>query len=197
MKVEDARLLRQLAPRRHSSRGAVTRQVVPWADHLKAWLVMSPLLVAAGQRGRRAVLDGWKAVAVATMLGKAIEAGVQRRRPGRSALRGRLTAGAKPSSSSFPSTHTATAVAFAGAACSALPPATWVLGPLAGFVAWSRPAGGRHYPSDVVGGVLTGAAAAGIVRRWGRPLERRPLAHVRQPSPTRTRSVGTAERGRR
>jgi membrane-associated phospholipid phosphatase len=38
-----------------------------------------------------------------------------------------------------------------------------VLAPIALLVAWTRPAGGRHYPSDVLAGAATGALAGGAV----------------------------------
>jgi membrane-associated phospholipid phosphatase len=63
-------------------------------------------------------------------------------------------------------------VAFAGAAGADLPGTAWALGPLAGVVALSRPAGGRHYPSDVIGGIVTGAVAAAIVHRLGKRARR-------------------------
>ena len=65
VKAEDARLLRVFAAPHHSRRRGLTRQLVPLGDHLKAWLFVSPALVVAGGRGRRAALAGWEAVAVA------------------------------------------------------------------------------------------------------------------------------------
>jgi membrane-associated phospholipid phosphatase len=118
------------------------------------------------------VFTGWQAVGVAALLAKTVGKAVRRARPARGALHHRGVAGDEPSSSSFPSTHTSSAVAFASAASAALPYAAPVLGPLAVLVSWTRPAGGRHYPSDILAGATIGAAAAVAVtvahHRWHR-----------------------------
>ena len=132
---------------------------MPVADDLKPWLVATPLLVLR-RPGRRAVVSGWVAVAIAAALSNAAKFALGRARPGAAVLHNRVVAGDEPSSPSFPSTHTSHAVAFAGAAIAAHPDAAWIVGPLAVFVGWSRLAGGRHYPSDVAAGALTGALAA-------------------------------------
>jgi undecaprenyl-diphosphatase len=62
----------------------------------------------------------------------------------------------------MPSTHTASAFAFVGSlAVDDLAAASFLL-PVAAFVAWSRVAAARHYPSDVAAGVLVGACSAAI-----------------------------------
>jgi len=166
----DRWLLRRLTAPPDTTRARIVRRVVPWADDLKPWLLLTPLLVCRGQRGRRAAASGWTAVLLATAIAKPIKAGVDRARPDRPTLASRVVAGDEPSTPSFPSTHTSSAVAFAGAVSAAWPPATWVTAPLALFVAFSRPAGGRHYPSDIAGGVLIGAVAAASVTLGRRPL---------------------------
>jgi membrane-associated phospholipid phosphatase len=168
----DVRLLRCLAGPLHSGRGRLARTLAPLADDLKPWLAATPMLVAGGTRGRRAMVSGWEAVAVAALLADLVGRVVRRGRPHGSILRDRVVAGDEPSSSSFPSSHTSSAVAFAAAASAEWPPAVAVLAPLAAAVAWTRPAAGRHYPSDILAGAVVGGTATGAVtavhRCWPR-----------------------------
>jgi membrane-associated phospholipid phosphatase len=60
----------------------------------------------------------------------------------------------------------------AAAASATMPQAAPVLAPLALVVAWTRPAGGRHYPSDVLAGAAIGAVAAAAVMFGQRQLPR-------------------------
>jgi undecaprenyl-diphosphatase len=75
-----------------------------------------------------------------------------------------------PSSTSFPSGHSASAAAFAVAVGSGLPAAAVPLGLLAAAVGYSRVHTGVHYPADVVGGlalgVVSGVAVIRADRRW-------------------------------
>jgi len=67
-----------------------------------------------------------------------------------------------PMSRSFPSGHTAAAVAFASGAGNVLPLAGVPLHGLALLVSYSRVHTGVHYPSDVLAGALLGAVIADI-----------------------------------
>ena len=67
---------------------------------------------------------------------------------------------ARPATPSFPSGHAAMAMAGAIAGARMLPPAGWVLWPLAAVVSVSRVYVGVHWPSDVVAGALVGFACA-------------------------------------
>jgi membrane-associated phospholipid phosphatase len=124
-----------------ASRGRV------WAG-LAGAMAVHPRLRPAGRDG----LLAWAAASGAAFGVKAVAG---RRRP-------RLVRafGAPTRSSSMPSSHTAGAVAFAGAAALRAPVAGLVAAPLAAGVAWSRAATGRHFPTDVVAGAALGAAAA-------------------------------------
>jgi membrane-associated phospholipid phosphatase len=70
-----------------------------------------------------------------------------------------------PTSSSFPSGHSASAFAFAAGVGHELPIVAVPLHVAAGLVAYSRVHGGVHYPGDVVVGSLLGTALAQITSR--------------------------------
>jgi undecaprenyl-diphosphatase len=134
------------------------------ADHSKLSLAIAAVLAAGGARPRRAALVGVGAVAVssavANLLGKRL---VRRRRPDREAARVTVDRHVPmPASASFPSGHTASAVAFATAVGVVLPPAAVPLGALASAVGYSRVHTGVHYPGDVAAGAVLGIAGAAI-----------------------------------
>ena len=62
-----------------------------------------------------------------------------------------------PTSTSFPSGHSASAAAFAVAVSDVVPALRVPLGAVAGTVAFSRVYVGVHYPGDVLVGAATGA----------------------------------------
>ena len=82
-----------------------------------------------------------------------------------------------PHSHSFPSGHTATAVAAAIVLSYFAPRAAPLFAILAAAVAYSRLYVGVHFPLDIVGGALVGAATAllllEVVRRRSGPALRR------------------------
>ncbi|MFI6638718.1 phosphatase PAP2 family protein [Streptomyces sp. NPDC050504] len=140
------------------------------ADHSKISFSVAGLLALGGTRARTAAFAGVAAVAVASasanLLGKRL---VRRRRPDREAARVTVDRHVPmPESASFPSGHTASAVAFATAVGVALPPAALPLGVLASAVGYSRVHTGVHYPGDVAAGavlgIASGAAGLGITR---------------------------------
>jgi undecaprenyl-diphosphatase len=73
-----------------------------------------------------------------------------------------------PSSTSFPSGHSASAAAFAVGASSQVPAAAVPLGLLAAAVGYSRVHTGVHYPADVAAGMALGALSARAVVLAGR-----------------------------
>lgn len=80
-----------------------------------------------------------------------------------------------PFNTSFPSGHTATAVAFALAMLYVDRTMGLVSLVIAGFVVYGRMAVGVHYPTDIIGGILVGTLSFWIVRVIHRQLERKDI----------------------
>ena len=72
----------------------------------------------------------------------------------------------QPTSSSMPSGHSASAVAFALGVGMVRPALGAALAPVAAGVAYSRVHTGAHWPSDVLFGSAIGAGAAMVTRKW-------------------------------
>ncbi|KPI30613.1 phosphatase PAP2 family protein [Streptomyces sp. NBC_00080] len=141
------------------------RRLSAAADHSKLSFGVAAGLALCGRRPRRAAVLGVAAIGVASatanLLGKKL---VRRPRPHRaedSPFPGRHVP--MPQSASFPSGHTASAVAFAAAVGPTLPVSAVPLGLLACAVGYSRVHTGVHYPGDVVAGALLGTGSAALV----------------------------------
>jgi undecaprenyl-diphosphatase len=120
------------------------------------------LAIAGGARGRRAAALGLSCVAsTATFVNVVVKPLSRRRRPDREDAEVPEARQVKlPSSRSFPSGHTAAAVAFATGVGRVMPGAAVPLHSLAAVVGYSRVHTGVHYPGDVVAGALLGAMIA-------------------------------------
>ncbi|MER8041474.1 phosphatase PAP2 family protein [Streptomyces sp. NPDC094032] len=134
------------------------------ADNSKISFAVAAALALAGGRARAAAFVGVGAIGVASasanLLGKRL---VRRPRPDREAARVTVDRHVPmPSSASFPSGHTASAVAFATAVGVILPPAAVPLSILAWAVGYSRVHTGVHYPGDVAGGAVLGLGSAAV-----------------------------------
>lgn len=123
------------------------------------------LALAGGARGRKAALAGLASVsATSAVVNLVVKPLVRRRRPTRTAAAvSDQRQVPMPSSRSFPSGHSAAAVAFASGAGRVLPATSVPLHVLAALVSYSRIHTGVHYPGDVVAGVLIGSAVADAV----------------------------------
>jgi undecaprenyl-diphosphatase len=155
--------------------------VIPWlsraADHSLLWAGLAGgLAVTPRPSLRRAALRGVFAVGMASPLANIVGKQAFRRprplldltgSPGALGLAGgtRLPPGRVrwrlPTSPSFPSGHSASAAAFAGAVLMEAPPSVAVPVTLtAAGVAFSRVYTGAHYPGDVLAGLVLGSMAA-------------------------------------
>ncbi|MEV4943136.1 phosphatase PAP2 family protein [Streptomyces zaomyceticus] len=143
------------------------------AEHTKLWWAAAVLMAAAGgRRGRRSAAAGVLAMAVAEVLSNGVvKQLVERRRPPAEWIPHGDTED-RPDSSSFPSGHTAAAVAFTAAVAPSWPWAGAACAVPAVLVAVERVHSGAHYPSDVAAGAVIGGAAAGLVRTAPRLLVR-------------------------
>ena len=149
------------------------------ADRSRLWLGIAAALALTGPAGRRSAGRGVLAIAVTSAL---VNVGIKtlsgRRRPDRS---GAGVPGARqvrmPTSSSFPSGHSASAFAFATAISRDSPWLAVAIQFLAGGVAYSRVHTGVHYPGDTVAGALIGAGTGQAVSSaFDRATSRRALS---------------------
>jgi undecaprenyl-diphosphatase len=133
------------------------------ADYSRLSLASAAILAATGGRqGRRAAAMGLASIALtASIVNLGVKPIGRRRRPDRVARQVPIARHVRmPSSTSFPSGHSAAAFAFATGVGDVLPPVGIPLRGLAAFVAYSRVHTGVHYPGDVVAGALIGSALA-------------------------------------
>ena len=126
------------------------------------WAVIATGLSATGERGRRAAVRGSACYLSAAAAHLPIKALVGRRHPPGSA---RHQLG--PFTSSFPSGHAASDLAFVFGAAQELPGAFVPLSAFSLAVHWSLIRKRAHYPSDVLaGGALGIAVALGMWKLW-------------------------------
>ena len=134
------------------------------------------LSLAGGSKGRRAAVFGLASVAATSATANlVVKPFGRRRRPDRDSEE--IPAARQipmPTSRSFPSGHTAAAVAFASGAGNVLPLASVPLHALAALVGYSRVHTGVHYPGDVIAGAVLGSIVADVTvgvlqQRWPQP----------------------------
>jgi undecaprenyl-diphosphatase len=157
----DRAVLRRLTARPGTRKADAVRTAAGLADDLKPWLMATPVLLALRRRPG-SVGRAWASVGLAAAVSGVASAAIGRPRPSIE-VRGRARAADQPTSGSMPSNHTASAAAFVAAVVSTDPVAGAFLVPVAGFVAWSRVASSRPYPTDVAAGVAVGVASAGAL----------------------------------
>lgn len=138
------------------------------ANRSRLWLAVSAVLAGTGgRRGRRAAAHGLLGIAIASIAVNGPLKGVWQRPRPQIDLGPRRRVLPVPSSFSFPSGHSASAVAFATGVALESPAVALPVGAAAAVVAYSRIHAGVHYPSDVVVGagvgVLAGVAAGRVL----------------------------------
>ena len=145
------------------------RRLSEAANRSRLWIaIAAAMAVVGGRDGRRAAGAGLVAVAVdSAVVNAGLKLVARRRRPDRDSADVPVDRHVPmPDSRSFPSGHTASGFAFAGAVGQTLPVTAAPLRLLAGVVGYSRVHTGVHYPGDVVLGALIGASVGELVG-WG------------------------------
>ena len=152
------------------------RRLSGLANNSKLWLAVAGALFAfGGKAGRRAAVTGVVAIGVnSAIVNLPMKFASGRDRPDREGAgvpeQRRVP---MPTSTSFPSGHSASGFAFAGAVAGVMPALAIPLRGLAAAVAYSRVHTGVHYLGDVVVGSLVGAAIGEATSLAARALRRR------------------------
>mgnify|MGYP001817796932 CR=1 FL=1 len=135
------------------------------ASYSRIWLGISAILgIFGGRKERIAAVEGLVAVGLTSFLANLVlKRLIPRQRPTQPVPETRELP--DPESSSFPSGHTASGAAYAGAVGRALPRWWAPLNTLAATIGFSRVYTGVHHPSDVVVGWMLGKTVASVVRR--------------------------------
>jgi undecaprenyl-diphosphatase len=182
----DRELVRRSAVIPHWPADAGLRALSTAANHSLLWLAAAAVLATRKGSTRRGALRGVAAIGGASFVINALAKPLlPRRRPAYDDLpvARRLALRDHPRSSSFPSGHAASAVAFATAVTMESPAVGLAVAPVAAAVAYSRVHTGAHWPSDVAVGALMGTGIALATRLWwplriGESAESMYRAHV-------------------
>jgi diacylglycerol kinase family enzyme/membrane-associated phospholipid phosphatase len=180
----DRHLVRGVSAFPGGNHDAFFRRLSASANHGKLWMGAAAIMAAFPGKPRRAALHGLIAQAVASAVTNVgFKTLLPRARPLPEHLPVFRFVHPQPTSSSMPSGHSASAIAFAVGAGLVQPAIGAVLAPVAMGVAYSRVHTGAHWPSDVFFGSAIGAGAALITRKWW---------PVRPPFPEVKRTPATA-----
>lgn len=152
---------------------AALRGLTEFADNSKLWFATAGVLsIVGGAAGRRAALNGVAAIGLASLVtNQGFKRAHRRPRPDPEiAAVPQARRVPMPTSTSFPSGHSASAFAFAEGVAHTLP---WLGIPLrlaATTIAYTRVHAGVHYPGDVVAGSLIGLACGQVAPLTVDPL---------------------------
>ncbi|WP_280507772.1 bifunctional phosphatase PAP2/diacylglycerol kinase family protein [Nocardia flavorosea] len=137
------------------------------ADHGVLWMALAGVLASRSGSPRRAAVRGIASVAGASFVTNVVLKSVfARRRPAAELMPAHRRLVPAPTSSSFPSGHSASAAAFATAVAMESPRTALFVAPVAAAVAYSRVHTGVHWGSDVLVGAAVGSGIALATRRW-------------------------------
>lgn len=167
LKALDRKIVRAVSNLPRGNHDEFFRRLSAAANKGKLWIGIAAVMALFPGRTRRAALHGVLAQAVAsavTNLG--FKTVLPRARPLPEHLPAFRFVHPQPTSSSMPSGHSASAVAFALGVGLVRPTLGAALGPLTAGVAYSRVHTGAHWPSDVFFGSAIGAGAAVVTRKW-------------------------------
>lgn len=163
----DRYLLRRVSGFPGGNHDTFFRQLSASANHGKLWMAAAAVMAAFPGKPRRAAVHGLIAQAVASAVTNVgFKTLLPRARPLPEHLPVFRFVHPQPTSSSMPSGHSASAIAFAVGAGMVKPSVGLALAPAAVGVAYSRVHTGAHWPSDVLFGSAIGAGAALITRKW-------------------------------
>ncbi|MET9730430.1 phosphatase PAP2 family protein [Streptomyces sp. NPDC006458] len=162
----DRSLTQRAASRTPPNVGKLLSWVEETAESAKLWCGAAATMAwAGGWRGRRAAMAGLSALAVAQLISNGMGKQLaQRPRPPKEWFP-HDEVDDRPDSSSFPSGHTAAAVAFTAAVAPAWPAVGAACALPAAMVVLERVQSGAHYASDVATGAAIGLASAWLTRR--------------------------------
>ncbi|MDG9715366.1 phosphatase PAP2 family protein [Streptomyces sp. DH24] len=165
----DRRLTKRMAARHEGSVRQTLSAVEEAAEGSKLWLGAAAVMMGAGGWQRRtSAAAGLTALALAQVISNAVcKQMVDRLRPPKEWIPHDEVED-RPDSSSFPSGHTAAAVAFTAAVFPSWPSAGAACAVPAALVAVERVQSGAHYPSDVAAGAAVGLVSAWLTRRLPR-----------------------------
>ncbi|MBM7462724.1 bifunctional phosphatase PAP2/diacylglycerol kinase family protein [Microbacterium dextranolyticum] len=143
------------------------------ADRSLLWMGIAGILALTGRpRARRGAVRGLVSIGITSLIANQVSKRLHRRpRPSLAQFPQQRLAHRIPTSTSFPSGHSASAMAFAAGVSAEWPILSVPLRALAGLVGFSRVATGAHYPSDVAAGFALGEAVAWLTTRLV-PVER-------------------------
>lgn len=163
----DRKLVRAVSGIPGGSHDEFFRRLSAAANKGKLWIGIAAIMALFPGRTRRAALHGLLAQAVASAVTNVgFKTLLPRARPLPEHLPAFRFVHPQPTSSSMPSGHSASAVAFALGVGLVRPALGAALAPLAAGVAYSRVHTGAHWPSDVFFGSAIGAGAALATRKW-------------------------------
>ncbi|MFI1441690.1 phosphatase PAP2 family protein [Streptomyces fructofermentans] len=174
VRTADRQLTQQAAARIPVTVARLLSAVEETAEGTKLWCGTAAAMTAfGGRRGRTAAASGLAALTVAQLVSNGVcKQLVDRRRPPKDWI-AHDEVEERPDSSSFPSGHTAAAIAFTAATAPAWPLVGALCAVPAALVAVERVQSGAHYPTDVAAGALIGLGAAWCARRLPRLLPHR------------------------